>query len=365
MRIAHMRATVHDVPFSLPLLEERSELIRVTVCRVETDDGYAGYGLTAYFLPFAVAVALEKEIFPLVRGMDPREVEAVHELIWWRLNPRAMTGVISSALSCLDIALWDIHGKAAGASVAKLLGGARDSAPAYFTFGAPQYDEDQLVEAARKHVSIGHRRLKMVVGMAEGGYAEDARRVRAVREGVGEGVELMIDANYGFSPVEALLLCRLVEDVNLTWFEEPLHQNDARALADLRRRTRIPIAAGQMEGHRWRLRELVERHAVDVLQPNVCWCGGYTEARKAAHLAQAFNLPIANGGGWPRFNMHLIASLMNGWRVEFHVGMAQVEEILFTNLPQPSDGVVRLPDAPGLGFEPNAENLAETLVVAE
>src|SRR3546814_6743292 len=94
-------------------------------------------------------------------------------------------------------------------------------------------------------------------------------------------------------------LCRAIEDCNITWFEEPLHQNDARALADLRMHTRIPLAAGQMEGHRWRLRELVDNQAVDILQPNVCFCGGYTEARKAAHLAQAFNLPIANGGGWP------------------------------------------------------------------
>src|SRR3546814_17465311 len=85
-----------------------------------------------------------------------------------------------------------------------------------------------------------------------------------------------------------------------------------------------------MEGHRWRLREFVEHQAVDILQPNVTYCGGYTEARKVAHLAQIYNLPIANGGGWPLFNMHLLAGMMNGWIVEWHLGMVAVGETLFT-----------------------------------
>src|SRR3546814_16288395 len=112
----------------------------------------------------------------------------------------------------------------------------------------------------------------------------------------------MIDANYLFNPVEAKYLCRAIEDCNLTWFEEPLQQNDARALADLRRSTRIPLAAGQMEGHRWRLREFVEHQAVDILQPNVTYRGGYTAARKIAHLPHTYNPPIRHGGRCPQFH---------------------------------------------------------------
>ncbi len=362
MRIKDIRASVHSFPVTIPLIDHPIENRRIVFCEVETDDGYVGYGLTGHFLPFAVQVALNKEILPVVRDMDARDLEAIHETIWWRLNPRAMTGVISSALSCLDIALWDIHGKQTGRTVAQLLGGARDWAPTYVTFGFPEYDRDQLVQAAREQVAAGNRRLKMVVAVTKKGWQEDAVRVRLVREAVGDDVELMIDANYMFKPIEARLLCRAVEDCHLTWFEEPLHQNDARALADLRAHTRIPLAAGQMEGHRWRLRELVEKQAVDILQPNCCYNGGYTETRKAAHLAQIYNLPIANGGGWPLFNMHTMAGLMNGWRVEFHLGMQQVGERIFVDPPRPENQIVRIPKEPGLGLEPNHDALRESRV---
>jgi L-alanine-DL-glutamate epimerase-like enolase superfamily enzyme len=234
--------------------------------------------------------------------------------------------------------------------------------PAYVTFGFPQYDRDQLVEAARLQISKGFSALKLIVGVDKKGWREDAYRVRAVRDAVGADVDLMIDANYLFNPVDAKLLCRSIEDCNITWFEEPLHQNDARALADLRAHTNIPIAAGQMEGHRWRLRELVDRQAVDILQPNVCFCGGYTEARKAAHLAQIYNLPIANGGGWPLFNMHTMAGLMNGWIVEWHLGMVQVGELLFVNSPSPVNGMLTVPDIPGLGLILNRDALRDSEV---
>lgn len=158
------------------------------------------------------------------------------------------------------------------------------------------------------------------------------------------------------------MLCRAVEDCNLAWFEEPLHQNDARALRDLRRYTRIPIAAGQNEGHRWRHRDLVENQAVDILQPNCCYNGGYTETRKIAHMAQAYNLPIANGAGWPVFNMHTMAGLMNGGYVEFHVATGYMGSVVFDNTPAPDNNRVKIPDAPGLGFEANYDVLKDTRI---
>jgi L-alanine-DL-glutamate epimerase-like enolase superfamily enzyme len=362
MKIAAIKASVHRIAAKVPLLD-KPLMRRIVFCEVETDDGYTGHGLTGgAYLPFAIATALNKEFLPVVKGLDPRDTEAIHERVWWKLNQRSMTGVVSSALSCLDIACWDIHGKLTGRTVAQLLGGARDWAPTYCTFGFPEYDREQLVQAAKDRLAEGHRRLKLVVAVDRGGWQEDAKRIRLVREAVGPEVELMIDANYMFRPVEAKLLCREIEDCNLTWFEEPLHANDARALAELRRSTRIPIAAGQMEGHRWRLRELIERGAVDIIQPNCCYNGGYTETRKVAHMAQMFNLPIANGGGWPLHNMHAMAGLMNGWRVEFHLDMQNVGEQIFVNPPRPENNIVRIPPAPGLGLTPNFDVLKDTQI---
>ena len=362
MKIKKITASVHQFPIYLPMIDEPLEQRVVTFCEVETDEGLKGCGVTGAFLPWALVPAIEKEIFPEIEGMDPRDTEAIHDKVWWAVNPRAYTGVVSNALSAIDIACWDIQGKATGRTVAQLLGGHRDWAPTYITFGYPFFDRDQLCEYARKFVSEGNSRLKMVVALDKGGWREDARRIRAVRDAVGPDIDIMIDANYRFTPVDALMLSRAVEDCNLTWFEEPLHQNDARALADLRNRTNIPIACGQMEGHRWRIRELIEKQAVDILQPNCCYNGGYTETRKAAHLAQAYNMPIANGAGWPIFNMHTMAGLMNGWLVEFHWGMWQAGQKLFKGAPAPENDMVKIPDAPGLGFEPIYEALEETRV---
>jgi L-alanine-DL-glutamate epimerase-like enolase superfamily enzyme len=368
MKIKDIRASLHGFSITIPLLEGRvqgygrEEQTHFVFCEVETDEGHVGYGLTGHFLAKAVIAALHEHVLPVVKDMDPRDLEAIHQKVWKRLNPRAMTGTVSMALSCLDIALWDILGKAEGRPIAALLGNARQKVPAYCTFGFPQYDRDQLAEAARLHRSNGFTALKSVVAVDKGGWREDARRVRIIREAVGDDVDLMIDANYLFNPVEAKYLCRAIEDCNLTWFEEPLQQNDARALADLRRSTKIPLAAGQMEGHRWRLREFVEHQAVDILQPNVTYCGGYTEARKVAHLAQIYNLPIANGGGWPLFNMHLLAGMMNGWIVEWHLGMVAVGETLFTDAPKPENGWLTIPDRPGLGLTLDRDAWRETRV---
>lgn len=368
MKIKDIRASIHTISIQVPLLTGdiagygRDEQREFVFCEVETDEGLTGVAITGHFLTTAVVAALRQHFLPVVRDMDVRDVEAIHSRVSRKLNPRAMTGVVSSALSLLDIALWDIQGKSANRSVAGLLGGSRTHVDSYVTFGFPQYDREQLAAAARLHVDDGFTALKLIVAVDEGGWREDAARIRAVREEVGDGIDIMIDANYLFDPVQALLLCRAVEEYAITWFEEPLHQNDARAMADLRSRTAIPIAAGQMEGHRWRLRELVERQAVDILQPNVCFCGGFTEARKTAHLAQAYNLPIANGGGWPLFNLHTMAGLMNGWLVEWHLGMVQVGELLFPDASRPVKGTIAVPDRPGLGLEVDRDALRETLV---
>jgi L-alanine-DL-glutamate epimerase-like enolase superfamily enzyme len=262
----------------------------------------------------------------------------------------------------VDIALWDIKGKHLGQPVWRLLGGYSATVPAYITFGLLEYSREQLVEAAKQFINQGHDKLKMVVAInGAQDPAEDAARVRAVREAVGDQVELMVDANYLFSFPVALDLAKRIEPYGIKWFEEPVYGNDARLLANLRRQTRIPISAGQNEGHKWRHRELLVHEAVDIIQPNVVYVGGYTEGLKVAAMAQAYNIPIANGGGWPHHNMHLIAAVANGWRVEFHVPMWVTGEMIYRDPPKPSSGTVTLTEQPGLGLTPNEEALKETL----
>ncbi|HXV83949.1 MAG TPA: mandelate racemase/muconate lactonizing enzyme family protein [Candidatus Binatia bacterium] len=358
MQITDVRATLHRIPVEMPLLKEKVWTAIVFVA-VETDQGITGYGLTRAAQRFGAREFINREAAPFLRGKNPVETERIWHQLYTVFNPRAQTGMWSSAVSAIDIALWDIKGKYYKEPVWRLLGGAQNPVPAYVTFGLKQYTNEQLVEAAKSFVAQGGHRLKMVVAVDPENPNVDAERVRAVREAVGDKVELMIDANYLFSFNRALELCKLVEPYRITWFEEPVYQNDAHLLADLRRHTSIPIAAGQNEGHRFRHRELIVNRAVDIVQPNVCSVGGYTEAVKVAAMAQAFNLPIANGGGWPHHNMHLHAAMANGWRVEFHVDMWRVGEAIYQNPPAPKDDWVTLEETPGLGLEPRLDALKE------
>lgn len=158
------------------------------------------------------------------------------------------------------------------------------------------------------------------------------------------------------------MLAQAVEECNLYWFEEPVKQNDPRTLADLRSQVRVPISSGQNNGHRFSHRDLITYQAVDVIQPNVLYNGGFTESVKIAHMAQAFNLTMSNGGGWPIFNAHLLCGMANGGPVEFHYGMWQTGNRFFHGTPNPSNGRMVLSSKPGLGYEPNYEQLRDARV---
>ncbi len=360
MKIARVEATTHNVMVPVPLLKEPVPRPMV-FCQVETDEGITGYGISGPIQRLGVREFINREVAPKVKGMDPLATERIWHRLYIDLNPRSQTGVWSSAVSALDIALWDIKGKMFKQPVWRLLGGAQDRVPAYITFGLPEYSIEQLIEAAKSFAAQGQDKLKMVVGVAGDSqdYREDARRVRAVREAIGDEVQLSIDANYMLQFNNALKLCKAIEDCNIEWFEEPLWGNDARLLHELRTRTSIPISAGQNEGHRFRHLELLIHQAVDILQPNVVYGGGYTEGMKIAGMAQAFNVPIANGGGWPHHNMHLQAAVPHGWRIEYHYVMWKCGDMLFNGTVGPERGWTTMPERPGLGLEPNWDALKE------
>jgi L-alanine-DL-glutamate epimerase-like enolase superfamily enzyme len=359
VKIARAWATLHRVPVDVPLLSTRP--VSVLLVQVESDSGLRGYGVASPTHYGAVLDFVNRELAPFVVGSDPLLAEQIWSAAEQRFNARGLSGTISSGLSGLDLALWDLRGKLLGQPVWQLLGGYSASVATYVTFGLPEYDADQLAAAARLAVDGGYRQLKMVVGRPAG-VAEDVARLRRVRDAVGDDVSLMIDANEALDLVQATHLARRVEDMDVAWFEEPLRGNDVRQLAELRRRTLIPVAAGQFEGHRFRLRDLMLGGAVDIVQTNVLFVGGYTEGLKVAHVAEALRLPIANGGGWPDHNAHLMAAISNNHGVEMHAWQWTLAETLFERAPRPVNGTLTLTTAPGLGLDPKEGVLRDTEV---
>jgi len=366
MKIAKVTCHLLRIPFTFPLVKEQQHALANFV-EIETDDGLKGHSLVAYPMKYGIKEFINREAAPAIIGLDPMRPEDVRTRLFWKTARKYFMGAWNCAASLIDIALWDIKGKALKQPIWKMLGGAHQRIPAYITFGLPRYSVDELIEVARMLIGQGQTRLKMVVAAGSHEYDEilgqptdadilvDADRVRALREAVGPKIELMMDANKGATFPQALRLAKLCEPYNLMWFEDPVLQGDPRLMARLRAQTTIPIAAGSTAtSDLMYLREYLIREAVDYLQPNVRDIGGYTQGLKAAALAQAFNVPIAMGGNWPHINMHLQAAVPNGGRVEYHWQGWKIVEALFDGAPPPVNGYTTLPDAPGLGFTPKA-----------
>ena len=359
-----------NIPVSPPLF--KSPMFQsATLLKVKTDDGIVGISQISGTMLRTTVSFIQQDLTPFLKGKDPLDTERLMQQMLWNFNTRAHAGVWSSAVSAIDVALWDIKGKYFNIPVWRLLGGAQKSVPAYFTYGFRNYSQEELVEAAKHFVAQGHKRLKIVVGRLnirgqvdssgasvehrEENPAEDEARVRAVREAVGDDVELMVDANCLMKFDAALRWCKRLEPYNLIWFEEPILYNDTRLLAELRKRTSIPIGAGQRENFS-KLCELATERSVDFLQPHVGAVGGFTMGMKVAAVAQAFNLPIGNGD---YYDLHLHGAVPNGWRTEFRVPNWLAANVIYKDPPNPVNGWVTLTDRPGLGLELNEDAAKE------
>jgi L-alanine-DL-glutamate epimerase-like enolase superfamily enzyme len=365
VKIVKVHASVHRVPGELPVSRKPAgDTLRV-VCEIETDDGQTGFGMTGRFLVHATAAAVNHHLGPAVIGLDPRDVEAVSARMAGLASERGrMSGINLAAMSCIDLACWDLWGRSSGRSVAQLLGGHADFADVYVTFGFPTYDADELVEVARMLIEKGHTRLKVLVGTKHG-LAADIARVKRVRDAIGDDVMLAMDANEGIPLETAVALARGLEDVGIAWFEDPIANNDARDLAMLRRKTTIPLSAGQMDGHSSRFRDWVEHDAIDIFMPNSMYNGGVTETRRVASLAHIYNRALSDAGGGGVFSLHHVAGFAHGTLAEVHLGADQVEHALFENAPVPNGDRTAIPEAPGWGVTLDRERLRDTLVPAE
>ncbi|MDX1483346.1 MAG: mandelate racemase/muconate lactonizing enzyme family protein [Alphaproteobacteria bacterium] len=370
-KIARVKATAIAVPINFAQFgNDRVRPNSMCLAEVETEDGLVGHGITSITQGTVIAKMINDVAGPAIIGAEALAHERVWQTLYWTLTPWGQSGQGSHAIAAIDLALWDIKGKAFGEPLWRLIGGTRDRIEAYATCGFSFFDQEQLTNAVTAMVSEGYRALKMQVGrpgldrrnttktiaqMIE----SDVERVGWVREAVGPDVEISVDAGCRLDLPSAVDLARRLEPLNVACFEEPIMQNDVHLLADMRRRTAIPLSAGQNEGQAYRFRDMLQAGAVDIVQPNAIITGGMTQCLKIAGMAAAFNTPISNGGGCPYHNMHLQAGVANGTTIEYQLNSAGACQMIFDGLPEIVDGWIDLPEAPGLGFSPNAEAIAE------
>ncbi len=348
MTIASIHAAVeHIKPVRAADAYAGQESLSYVRCKVTTGDGVTGIGVTGRFLSAEVAHLLNGGIAETVKGLDPLDIEAVTLALAKKFNPRQSTGVFISAMSALDLALWDIKGKQFNQPVARLIGGARTAVPAYATVGLPAFTESELINACTTALSSGFHGAKILVGAGRS-ITEDAQRIRAVRDAIGRA-PLMLDANCAYTVAEAKRLATLVADCDIAFFEEPVRGNDIASLAELRRATSIPLASGQMiQSITW-FRDVLTTGALDILQPNAAFCGGLSAMLRILAMAEAHGIAVTGAGGYEAANLPAMAGHAHGGMLEVHGAHAALRSRFATH-PDFHDGKLHVPDVPGLGF---------------
>lgn len=330
---------------------------------VVTEDGLSGFG-EAYGPPPVNRTLVEELYTPRLLGRDPLEHAVIWEDLYNTFRDYGRKGWAVAALSSIDIALWDLKGKALGQPVYTLLGGAfRTRVRAYATGLYRHRVEDQaraLAREAEAYAAEGFRAMKMKVGF---GIEEDVRNVRAVRGAIGRDCLLAMDANHAYDCGQAIRLGRKAEEFDLAWFEEPVVPEDIEGYCQVKAAVRIPIAGGEAEYTRWGFRDLCARRAVDILQPDLCACGGFTEAWRIAALASASGItlfPHVWGTAVGLFaSLHLAAALppnppaMLAAELLFELDRTPnpLREELALNPPKRAGDLIDLPSGPGLGLE--------------
>ena len=287
------KVTCHVVsaPVERPFTSSRGWLYKTRgscIVEIETNDGVVGWG--ECYGPAAVSKAyIESQFAPRIIGRDAFDVEVIWEDLYNRIKDYGPRGMVTSAMSGIDIALWDIIGKSCGKPIHKLIGGAQRSEVTAYATGLYFIDMERLVEEAveeaRDYVEQGFVAVKMKIGL--GDPKLDIRRVAAVREAVGDTTRLMVDANHCFTVPQAIRLGRELEQLNVEWFEEPISPEDIDGYVEVTRALDMAVAGGENEFTRWGFRDLVVRKAMDIVQPDVCAAGGISECRKIAALASA------------------------------------------------------------------------------
>lgn len=346
---------------------------KICLVRITTEDGTSGWG--EGYGPADVLAAGVKYLSQFVIGQNPLNSEVIWDTLYRRTLDYARSGILMAAVSAIDVAVWDLKGKILGLPVHQLLGGKKRNEIFPYATGLYFREEKDLAKAladeAVTYKDLGYRSIKMKVGLS---IKEDIKNVSAVRNAIGDDIELMVDANHAFNLREAIYLSRALDDFKISWFEEPVSPEFYGQYAELRSKTNIPVATGECEYLRYGFHRLLKSNSADILQPDICACGGLSETKKIATLASAYGVEIVphTWGTYVAVSaaMHFVANLecvpgrmkMPHFTLEHdRTDNSLRDKVTFPDF-EVKNGTLVVSDKPGLGVEIDEEAMKGYLV---
>jgi L-alanine-DL-glutamate epimerase-like enolase superfamily enzyme len=348
--ISGVDAAVYVIPTDAPeadgtLAWDETTLVLVTV----RAGGKEGTGWS--YAAAAAASVVTDVLAGVIRGRSALDIAAASEAMARAVRNIGRPGVAATAISAVDVALWDLKARLLGVSVTDLLGRVREHVPVYGSGGFTSYDDQQTRDQLAGWLADGIGRMKIKIGESWGSNEQrDLDRVALAREVIGPDRELYVDANGGYTAGQAVRVGQRLADHGVTWFEEPVSSQDLAGLAAVRRQVSMDVAAGE---YSWSLADsaaLIGAGAVDCLQLDVTRCGGITEFVRGAALAAAYNLQVS-AHCCPSLHAHAGAAVANLRHVEYFHDHQRIEQMLFDGALTPKGGELTPdPASPGLGL---------------
>ncbi len=352
MKITHIATQIVKLPDDEPLANgpaAKGATRNFVTLTIGTDQGIEGIGATFFggALTGALRVALQA-LGDLTIGEDPLKIEAVVAKLRAAAGSSGPGGIFTLALSAIDIALWDIKGKALNLPLAKMLGGHRERVPTYASGALMRhFPLDHLVKAGPKLVEKGFRQMKTQLALPGDTNPErEVEHMRRIREAIGPDIDLMCDINQRWDVRQAISIGSRVEEFNLFWLEDVTTHDDYAGLARVAAALATPVAGGEYVYGLTPFRHMLEARSVDIAMIDVLRAGGITGWMKIAGMAEAFNVPVVNHL-YPEISVHLVAAIPHGLTVEYMPWSSK----LYEEVPQPVNGELVVPDKPGLGLK--------------
>lgn len=347
-RIERVEARAYVIPTDGPEADGTLAWDRTTLVIVEIEAaGQRGLGYT--YSDAAMVGLITGKLAETIRGRDAFAIPAAHRAMLAAIRNLGRSGLVATAISAVDAALWDLKGKLTGLPVAALLGAARDAVPVYGSGGFTSYPDERLCEQLGGWANQGMRWVKMKIGSDP---EADPRRVRAARGAIGEA-SLLVDANGAYDPKQALAMAEIFAELGVSYFEEPVSSDDLAGLRLVRERAPagMKIAAGEYGYDAVYFRRMLDAAAVDVLQADATRCLGITGFMQADALCDARCMPLSAHCA-PSLHRHAALAARRLWNIEWFHDHVRIEHLLFEGAPRVVNGAIMVDwSRPGLGIE--------------